>query len=121
MNEKKEIKISLTTFIVGIIAIVLLVLVIVMGMYIATQSKEPHKQESQVIEKNENENENKIIIASKQNDEKVNDVQEIELENSNLNPWFLGKSSETSLREIEDRISKDFSIIYKRRKSVCSV
>lgn len=117
MNEKKEIKISLTTFIVGIIAIVLLVLVIVMGMYIATQSKEPHKQESQVIEKNEN----KIIIASKQNDEKVNDVQEIELENSNLNPWFLGKSSETSLREIEDRISKDFSIIYKRRKSVCSV
>lgn len=62
MNEKKEIKISLTTFIVGIIAIVLLVLVIVMGMYIATQSKEPHKQESQVIEKNENEN--KIIIAS---------------------------------------------------------
>ena len=117
MNEKKEIKISLTTFIVGIIAIALLILVIVMGMYIATQSKEPPKQESPAIEKNENE----TIITPNQNEEKVNDVQKIELENSKLKSWFLGKSSETSLREIEDKISKDFSIIYKRRKSVCSV
>ena len=86
-------------------------------MYIATQSKEPPKQESPAIEKNENE----TIITPNQNEEKVNDVQKIELENSKLKPWFLGKSSETSLREIEDKISKDFSIIYKRRKSVCSV
>lgn len=37
--EKKEIKISLTTFIVGIIAIVLLVLCVGMGIYISTMNK----------------------------------------------------------------------------------
>ena len=55
MNEKKEIKISLTTFIVGIIAIVLLILVIVMGMYIATgNNKGQTKTEMPDNEKVEN-------------------------------------------------------------------
>ena len=54
MNEKKEIKISLTTFIVGIIAIVLLVLVIAMGMYIATSNKKTAEPETPPMSNIEN-------------------------------------------------------------------
>lgn len=117
MNEKKEIKISLTTFIVGIIAIVLLVLVIAMGMHIATENKNQIKTEVPTMENKENQ----TIIAPKLEEEKINDAQEIKLENSKLTPWILGKTSEKQSREIEDRISKDFSVIYKRRKSLCSI
>ena len=55
MNEKKEIKISLTTFIVGIIAIVLLILAIVMGMYIATQNKGKSETENNQLKLEKNE------------------------------------------------------------------
>ena len=70
MNEKKEIKISLTTFIVGIIAIVLLILVIVMGMYIAIgNNKEQAKPEVPNMGNVEN-----VINKVQENNDKVEEL-----------------------------------------------
>ena len=70
MNEKKEIKISLTTFIVGIIAIVLLILVIEMGMYIATQNnKKQTKPEIPDNEKVEN-----VVNKVQEDNEKIEEL-----------------------------------------------
>ena len=45
--EKKQIKISLGTLIIGIIAIILVVVIIVMGMYIANEKNKAQQQNQQ--------------------------------------------------------------------------
>ena len=54
MKEKKEIRITLGTFIVGIIAIILLILVAIMGMYIATMDKKEIQQNTTTTANNNN-------------------------------------------------------------------
>ena len=109
MNEKKEIKISLTTFIVGIIAIVLLILVIVMGMYIATgNNKGQTKTEIQNVENSENVVNNQISKNEKA-DDKYDKIEESKITevgvkwNSKINIKVetikLEKSNDTEMNE----------------------
>lgn len=96
MNEKKEIKISLTTFIVGIIAIVLLILVIVMGMYIATQNKGKSETENNQLKLEKNEEVISSNNIGKEEKTKNTSLEEIEIMTEQIQ---LKKNNTNNLKE----------------------
>ena len=95
MNEKKEIKISLTTFIIGIIAIVLLILVIVMGMYIATGNNGKSETENNQLKQEKNE---EVISSNNIGKEETKNIsfEEIEIMTEQIQ---LKKNNTNNLKE----------------------